>query len=200
MRNITVYILFNDETLPSDLGNVICSLKNENVIVKTWYNTGSIRHGVSEVIKDCETEFLSFVDSDDIIVAGIYEKMLTVTKDNTDFSYCDEIMLNVVTGKVTTGFSESKNPKAIIENEPNMIYFWDDTNEKLSHHRGIFRTRSIKNVLFDYNIPDIFCQGELIHHIQRHKKNNIVYLNEVGYIWRIHGNNATIKYLKGKES
>jgi len=198
--DITVYILHNDDTLPSDLGYAIRSLKHENVVVKPWYNTGDITNGVLEVIADCDTEWLSFLDSDDICVEGIYEKLISQAIDGVDFVYCNEILHNIVTNKKDPGWSSADDTRGLLIKEPYLRCFWDYTNNRLAHHRGIFRTSRCKKFWPDYVTPDLFIQGQLIEHVQKGRTNNVVHISDVGYIWRIHNSNTTLKYLKGKES
>lgn len=197
---ITTYILYNDETLPTDLGCAIRSLKTERVTVKPWYNNGTITDGVRAVIADCTTPWFSFVDSDDISVAGIYEKLAQAITAHVDFVYCQEIVANVMTGAQDPGWASSENVQGLIRKEPYLRYFWDYTNNRLAHHRGIFRTAQCKNFVPDTSVPDIFIQGQLISHIQKGKIDNVARIEDVGYIWRIHGANSTLKYLKGKDS
>jgi hypothetical protein len=196
---ITAYMLFTDDSLPLDLGYAVHSLRHDPVVIRPFHNDDLIGPGVVRAIADCQTEWLAFVDSDDEIISGIFHDILAAVTPDTDMLYCNELVHNTVTGDIKPGWGGSSYEQELMASDPHIGMYWDKTNNRLSHHRGVFRTSACKDFVYDHSIPDVFAQGQLFAHVQAKRPGNIMHLDKVGYVWKIHGRNATLRYMRGKQ-
>lgn len=171
---IDVHILFiKDRDCPILMEEAIKSLDNEpvNIFIEEGIlgKIGLARHNA---FQKGTSKFVSYVDSDDLVIPGIFDKMLGVYEENAAGVYCNEDIINHDGSFLCRGRNHSqewnyKKLKLDIFHMHHMVMYRRDLVMKYSGVMKTFQTR---------------CEQAL--NLVLGSKAPFIHLEETGYLWR----------------
>ena len=140
-------------------------------------------------------EYILFVDSDDMIVEGILEKMYQAAKQNdTDITICDVAKLK--SGKIQASdihlqaYQDLKGVVTHITKHPNLVFDSTATNKLIR------RSFYLEN---NFAFPEGRRYEDIPVIIPAHyRANGVAIIRETGYIWRIREGSITQLYDQSK--
>lgn len=171
---IDVHILFiKDRDNPLLMEQTLESLKNEpvNIFIEEGIlgRIGLARHNA---FQKGTSKFVSYVDSDDLVIPGIFEKMLAVYEESAAGVYCNEDIIDYEGSFLCRGRNHSqewnyKKLKLDIFHMHHMVMYRRDLVTKYSKIMKPFHTRS-----------------EQALNLVLGSKAHFIHLEETGYLWR----------------
>jgi hypothetical protein len=132
-------------------------------------------------------KWVSFVDPDDEVIPGIYNKLLQY---DADVVYCNELIIGEESKRIHYGWSSDPSTFEWIPERFRSI-FWDKDNSTYFHHRGIFKRDSALQHATMLSNKHECAEIHLMREMQDAGK-KIVHCQEYGYIWKIHGKNTVL--------
>jgi hypothetical protein len=164
-----------------------CLNSLESEPVNVWFVhriEGDVRKAREEGFSKGSSEFVSFIDPDDVIVPGIFKQCLDVLHENPDAVgvYTTDELVDVSGNHIAYGWAQYEKPftdKGFPIELTNGI-----------HHLRVFRRSAVEKCLplKSRMIPEPLLNAE----IQKH--GDLIHIPVVGYKWRIHGDNTFLKY------
>lgn len=149
---------------------------------------GKIGYGRAESLKCGSSPYMAFVDPDDEIEPGIFEKIIPLLSDNPVHVYTDEVLIDVDGNKIGYGWSINRNA---LEKVPSDLVplLWDRQNMSYFHHLNVFNRDVAMSYLLRLYDGHRGVEGFLFQHIG--KFGIVKHLSEFGYRWRIHKDNVS---------
>ena len=183
-KNIEI-ILVNDGSTDESL-NICNKYKKEDkrIIILNIKNNG-VANARNEGIKKSTGEYISFVDSDDILFPSYIETLYTtINRENVDVVRCNYIKKDYENGKETKGnLSNLKDKKYFSKDFNELIINFCTLNNNIPCYVWLLLIRKDKIIEFDKTLKymeDTDFYMRLLMNI-----NNIYFLNEYLYVYRV---------------
>ncbi|MCP3924918.1 MAG: hypothetical protein GY714_20255 [Desulfobacterales bacterium] len=133
------------------------------------------------------SDYVSFVDYDDLIEPGIFKKINDVMDTGVPWCYTDEMLIDESGNILQPGWSS--DPKLYTKY---ILGFVDIGENMHCHHILTFRreliTSRIKYIMKQLKeLPEEYLKTELMQYERKH-------IETVGYYWRQHENNGYLNY------
>lgn len=148
---------------------------------------GCIGAGRAESLQTGKAEYVAFVDPDDMVFPGIFNRIIPLLQDGVSLVYTDEYLIDR-NGRVFTDGWSSNNRVAQEIPEKYRSDLWDGQNSRYMHHLSVFRRDVALEFLGDLKTFHENAEGKLSQHMLA--RGRAVHLPTVGYLWRIHGGNT----------
>jgi len=192
MRDIDVIITVLPGSDRKMLARCIWSLSDEPVNVYFVNGRkGRIGYGRAESLFLGKAPYIAFVDHDDEIEPGIFEKIKPLLEDDPVHVYTDEILMNAEGKPICHGWSV--NPELLRMVPTDLVpTLYDDQNNKYFHHLNVFSRKDAMSFVPELYNGNRGIEGHLFQHLN--KMGKVKYLSEVGYRWRLHQNNGSSNF------
>ncbi len=159
-------------------------MKEENVSFHVIQNGDNIGEGRVRGFLIGDNPYLSFVDDDDLIQPGIFQKVEEVLFQGYDWVYTDEYLIDKDGDWIQPGWSS--NPELY---SPELLHFMEVTEGVHCHHLLIFKRELLTPYLIFIMLQlKELAESFLMKELGRHP--NLYHLKEVGYYWRQHEENT----------
>jgi hypothetical protein len=154
---------------------------------------GYIGHGRAESLKVGVNPYVSFVDPDDEVIPGIYNIIKKNLSSCPEVLYHNELIVDSTNGTtIHHGWMYDQTTLQVIPDRIKPL-LWDDQNQRFWHSRGVFKkSTALKH---EKELREIHKFAELRLMRMMSKDGEVMYLNEWGYIYNIHGKNTSISFL-----
>jgi Glycosyl transferase family 2 len=163
------------------------SLKNEpvNIFFVPHVEGDTARARMEGFGKGC-SDFVSFVDPDDVVVPGIFERCMKAMTRECSGVYTDEILIGKDGAYLMDGWSINEEPFYSLGCRRSLM--------QGVHHLLVLKRSAVEQCLplKTKRAPEAI----LIHDLK--KIGPLVHLPIVGYKWRIHGENTIFKYTENE--
>jgi hypothetical protein len=169
----------------------LTSLSHENVNIYTELALSGNTSSAREIgFKRGISKYVAFVDWDDIVIPGIFEKLYLACEENPDCSgaYSDEVLIDADGEEIIFGWS--RDPKPFLNK--NLDISFHKINGEYIHHLTLLKR---KLVMEHFPLKTKrFPEPILLHELGSH--GNFIHVKEVGYKWRRHPKNTILTYTK----
>ena len=166
---------------------LVKSLSGEREIdFHVLYGTENVGQGRCKGWLKGKHEWVTFVDYDDMIVPGIFNKVSKIINDDTQIWFTDEVLVDSNSNYIKHGWSS--NPEGFPKELTDYIRI---DEHHCPHHLLIFHRDCITPEFVD-EVSDVFWNPEVIalrHVVSR--GGNYRRIPFVGYCWRIHEQNGS---------
>lgn len=133
-----------------------------------------------------DSEYVSFVDPDDKVIPGTFAKLVALLEESPDavMAYSDERLVDKWDRIICDGWSLRPDLFTSYDIRPHNI------NGEYVHHLRVMRRDAVEKCLplKTKRMPEPCLMYDLA------KLGRFVHLPEVGYMWRIHGENTFFSY------
>ena len=149
---------------------------------------GQIGYGRAESLRCGSLPYIAFVDPDDEVEPGIFEKIIPLLSDYPVHVYTDEILIDEDGNKICDGWSIDRD---ILNKVPKDLIplLWDKQNKSYFHHLNVFSRDEALLYLQKLYVGHRGIEGFLFQHIG--KFGIVKHLSEIGYRWRMHKHNIS---------
>jgi len=127
--------------------------------------------------------YVGYVDHDDLIQPGIFEKIRQILSQGYDWVYTDELLIDERDNPIKPGWSS--NPELY---PPEVLAFVNVNEVEYCHHIIVFR-RDLIRLDMMFILPQLKELAESYLNKELGRSSNHFHLKEVGYFWRQHKDN-----------
>jgi len=153
-------------------------MKEENVNFYPIINGKNIGAGRVKGFLSGDNPYVSFVDYDDLIQPGIFEKIEYYLNKGFDWVYTDEMLIDEEGNEIQPGWSS--NPELY---SPELLLFMEASERQYCHHIVAFKKEILRlDHLFIMIQLSELAESYLFRELGRN--NNFYHLKEIGYYWR----------------
>lgn len=184
MGSVDVHIVVG--TKEQWLDKCLESLKNEPVT--TWLVSrieGDIAKARENGFSKGNSEYVSFVDPDDVVIAGAFSKCIKALDADTALAgvYTDDMLIDEQGNFISHGFAVDERPFREIGFPSELMKI---------HHLRVFRRKFVEKCLplKTKMVPEPILNVEIQNH------GMLLHLPFTGYQWRMHPGNTIKRYTK----
>ena len=190
---VDVHILILPDTNKDWLFQCLMSLKDEPAVLHLCPGLpGDTSAARTEAFKRGNLPYVAFVDPDDLVVPGVIGKLVSLLESTPDAvcAYSDEMLVNEAGIDMLPGWSRDALPYLSVGYDIRCHCI----DGKYIHHLRVMRRVSVERCLplKTKRMPEPVLMHDLA------KLGKLIHLPEIGYKWRIHGNNTFSTYTKAE--
>lgn len=167
---------------------LVKSLSGEREIdFHVLYGTENVGQGRCKGWLKGKNEWVTFVDYDDMIVPGIFNKVSKIINNDTQIWFTDEVLVDSNSNYIKHGWSSNPSQYPEIVLRSSRIGTNDYPHHLLFFHRDCITKEFIDRISDVYWNPENHATQHILDSGGMYKR-----IPLVGYCWRIHGKNGTL--------